>query len=469
MKTTRYQSSEERTILIALLVHDGVLAKVYRHMGQDHSRPFKSKWSNLIAKWCFDYFAKYQRAPRKAIEGIFSEFAQSSQDKESVDLVENFLSGLDEEYRSIAKSINEDYIVDKASEYFDRIRLARMSEAIGDALEKNDLEEAARAHSEYERIEFATTGWQDPLSLEFLKEVFTRKDDDERLVEFPDALGKFLSPYLKRNSFISFAGPSKRGKSFWLQEIVWRALKQRRRVLYYVLGDMSKDDVGHRLCMRMTRKPLQEAEVHIPVRLQTPESRDDSANVKLKTENRSGLTPRDIRLAREKFLATTGSKESRLHLKVEGGDVISASQIEQDMKQFGKLEQPPDLVVVDYADLLAPEPHTKNQDFRHQINATWKILRRIALRNHCLVVTATQTAATGYSAWIIRKKDFSEDRRKNDHVSGMIGINQTENEKEMGIYRLNWIALRNGKWSESQVVWTAGELAIACPCIISSF
>ena len=134
------------------------------------------------------------------------------------------------------------------------------------------------------------------------------------------------------------------------------------------------------------------------------------------------------------------------------------------------------MVVIDYADLLGVEEHTKRQDVRHQMNASWMTMRRIALTYHCLVVTATQTAATAYNSWIIRKKDFSEDKRKNAHVTGMIGINQSEksddgqpSEKELGVYRLNWVVLRGGGWPESKVVWTAGNLAVACPCIISSF
>ena len=77
-------------------------------------------------------------------------------------------------------------------------------------------------------------------------------------------------------------------------------------------------------------------------------------------------------------------------------------------------------------------------------------------------------AARGYDAWVLRKKDFSEDKRKNAHVTGLIGINQTSEEKQFGIYRLNWVALRDGKWSDSQVIWTAGNLAVANPCMVST-
>lgn len=177
----------------------------------------------------------------------------------------------------------------------------------------------------------------------------------------------------------------------------------------------------------------------------------------------------DIAKARKHLLASTALSDVGIRIRCEGGSVVSASDIEQDVRQYTKEEFIPDVVVVDYADLLLAEASTKHMDYRHQNNATWMILRRIALENHCLVVVATQTAATAYKAWVIKKSDFSEDKRKNAHVTGMIGINQTDDEKEKGVYRLNWIVLRGGKWAESQVVWTAGELAIGCPCLVSTF
>jgi hypothetical protein len=302
-----------------------------------------------------------------------------------------------------------------------------------------------------------------------MREVFESRDQEERLIELNGDLGRFLSPHLKRGDFVSFAGPDKRGKSFWLQELVWQALRQQRRVLYYVLGDMSATDVGMRLAVRMSRKPMQKCEVKIPTRLRVPERKDELPRVKHDIHMRQAVTIKDVAVSIQKLLLSTGSKDSRLKLRCEGGNIVSAGQIEQDFRNFALEDWVADVIVVDYADLLLAEPHTKNQDIRHQINATWMILRRIALEGHCLVVTASQTAATGYTAPLIRKKDFSEDKRKNAHVTGMIGINQTDQEKELGLYRLNWVVLRGGRWAESKVIWTAGELAIASPCILSSF
>lgn len=465
MKIKRYESSEERAILTALIVNDAVLGRIYQQLGTDHRRPFPNKWSNLIAHWCFRHYAKYGKAPRKSIEGIFTRHAQTARDAEAVELIEKFLSHLDSDYRKLSKAINEDFILDQASAYFTRIGLERTVEITQAFLEDGELEEAIKSYSAYQQINFAFTDWAG-FDADKIQHALRKRDQEEIVVRFPDALDKFLSPYFKRDQFIAFAGPDKRGKSYWLLEVVWRALRQRRKVIYYVFGDMSLDEAFQRLCVRMTKKPLTACQVRIPKRIKlTP----DAAFVEFTTQKRAAMTLSDVIQARKKLLLSTAQTDISLRIKCEGGATVSASDIEQDVQQFAKQDFIPDVIVVDYADLLAPEPNTKHLDYRHQNNATWMILRRIALANHCLVVVATQTAATAYKARVIRKNDFSEDKRKNAHVTGMIGINQTSEEKEKGLYRLNWIVLRGGKWSESQVVWTASELALACPCFASAF
>ena len=41
--------------------------------------------------------------------------------------------------------------------------------------------------------------------------------------------------------------------------------------------------------------------------------------------------------------------------------------------------------------------------------------------------------------------DFSEDKRKRSHVTAVVGLNQTEAEKEVGVYRLNCYAVRESQ------------------------
>ena len=106
---------------------------------------------------------------------------------------------------------------------------------------------------------------------------------------------------------------------------------------------------------------------------------------------------------------------------------------------------------------------------RDAINNTWKAMRALSQRRHCCVVTATQADADSYDSWLLSMSNFSEDKRKYAHVTAMAGINQTQPEKERGIYRLNWLVGREFEFTESQVVWTAACLTVGNPAILSVF
>jgi hypothetical protein len=65
--------------------------------------------------------------------------------------------------------------------------------------------------------------------------------------------------------------------------------------------------------------------------------------------------------------------------------------------------------------------------------------------------------------------NFSEDRRKLDHVTGMIGINQRPEEEENEVVRLNWVNRREEKAPERKVVYVAGSRDCCNPCVVSCF
>lgn len=475
MKVRKYQASEEKTILVALIVHDQVLRTVVQDIGPDPRGLFKSKWSNLIARWCFEYFAKHRKAPAGIIQDLFVKYAQTEpEDEASVSLVESFLETLSGEYAKLAEELNPQWVLEKAADYFEKVRLERMAEGVQVALERQDIVKAREFYSLCKPVAFSQDAWLNPFSRSTIATTLERLENVKPLVVFPGPMGTFLSQHFERDGFISFAGPEKRGKSFWLQEVVWKALNQRRRVLYYVLGDMSADQVYRRLYSRMTGKPKwrnpKEPVLKIPTTIRVTGKDDDGkakAECSYEEKDLRGYNNRDVDIAVGKLRLQAALKDNPLRLKCQGADTITASGIEQDIQNLTEEGFIPDVVVIDYADLLLSEKHTGKMDFRHQIDATWKVLRRISTQYHLLVVTATQAAARSYTQFLIRKGDFSEDKRKNAHVTGMIGINQNPVEKKKGIYRLNWIFLRDGIWTETQYVWTAGNLALGCPCFTS--
>jgi len=128
------------------------------------------------------------------------------------------------------------------------------------------------------------------------------------------------------------------------------------------------------------------------------------------------------------------------------------------LKEWAREGWVADVVVIDYSDIL--DMNYPKIEGRDRIDRTWRDLRRISQQFHCLVVTATQTNRDSYDAKIITRKHSSEDKRKLAHVTGMIGINQTEEEKKQEVMRFNWIKVRDGKYFESKCVAVAGCLSV---------
>ena len=181
-------------------------------------------------------------------------------------LIESFLTRLSKDNpKALARELNEKYTLDLASSYFERVRLARCSESLQQAVENRDLVEARKALTEYQTFDFSSTAWNDPFTEDSINQTLKYYAENRSLIQFPGALNSFLSPYFERDGFVAFQAPEKRGKSYWLMECVYLALKQKRKVLYYGLGDMSQTQYNRRLYSRVTRLPWKPGEVRTPI------------------------------------------------------------------------------------------------------------------------------------------------------------------------------------------------------------
>ena len=162
-----------------------------------------------------------------------------------------------------------------------------------------------------------------------------------------------------------------------------------------------------------------------------------------------------------------GRRQAKAMIRVDPASSVTVTAIEAQVMQWIADGWVPDVIVIDYADNLAPPSHVSRDNPRDAINENWKAMRGMSMRLHCLVLTATQTDAASYEAGLIRRRHFSDDRRKYDTVTGMFGINVTEAEKQRGLWRLNWLKRREREYSETRVVHVAGCLDLAMPAIRS--
>lgn len=462
MQVERKDGSRERRILTGMIVDKTVLGRIATKWEPEM---FASKWSNLVGSWCVAYFDKYNKPPGHLIEGLFERWANKAKDKESIELVEQFLSGLSGDYKALRKGINPQYLIDSAGEHFSQVKLKRLSKAIDDDLEDGRLEDAHNRVHTFGKVDLGVGQGINVLAdREAIRQAFS--DKAEALVKYTGALGRFFGDSFARDSFVAFMGPEKRGKTFWLLDVAWHAMLARRRVAFFEVGDMSQNQIMRRFMVRASRRPLGTKEFVYPKFLsRNPDS--PYAEVDLATHKfGKALDWREaLRKCQRVMKSDLKTKQELLRLSVHPNSSLSVTGLRSVLQTWERDEWVPDMIVIDYADILAPPTGIKES--RDQINATWRQLRALSQENHCCVVTATQTNAASYKADRITRSNFSEDKRKLAEVTGMIAINQTPDEKRQGLMRLEWVAQRDE--DDMKPVHVAGCLALANPAIRSVF
>lgn len=464
MKTTKHDATDEKRILTGMVVDTTVLGRVAGKWRPDGM--FRVRWANLVGRWCVDYFRKYDKAPQGDIEGLFQSWADRTDDDNTVDLVDRFLADLSGEYEEEAEDINPDYLVDQAAEHFNAVLLERMTEVVQGHVDRGDVGKALDTAAKWDRVEMGVGAGIDVLQdKEAIQEAFEK--NREPLIKYPGALGQFFGDQLGRDEFVGITGATGRGKTWWLIDIAWTAIRQSRRVAFFEVGDMGQNQILRRFMCRSARHPIKPPyDFDIPVAI----TREDGALVaSVETEALECDGPLNWQKAWDSCKKKTRRhKKPLLRLSVHANSSINVAGLVGILDEWERGGWVPDIVVVDYADILAM-PTGFQPGERDAINETWKQLRGLSQTHHILVVTATQADAKSYDAPLIRRSNFSDDRRKNDHVTGMLGINATEEEQEAGVYRLNWTKRREEAYTESHCVHVAGCLHLGRPHMVSTF
>lgn len=470
MKTTEYEAHGERLVLTAMVTSTAALARLApRWVPSGH---FHSPWANIVGGWCVEYFNKYGRAPQADIEGKFRSWADKGPDPAMVGLVDDYLGGLSGAYEAEGDEVNPDYAVDTAAALWRDVALERLAEDIRSNLANKDGEAAQHAANSYQAPNLSGLAYIDVLQdTEAMAAAFEQAGAG--LVQYPGALGQFFGPQLGRDEFVAFIGATGRGKSWWLMDLAWRAMRQGRRVAYFEVGDMSEAQLLRRMGTRAARHPSKAPyDVRYPTSITPPTSGGGTggpsvADVVFEDLSFEGpLTGPQAAKALARY--TRRHKGPRLRMQPHPADTATVAGIGATLQDWEMQGWMADVVVVDYADLLAA-PYGYQPGDREAINANWKALRGLSQQRHCLVVTATQGDANSYNAHTMGRGNFSDDRRKNDHVTGMVGINQTPEEKEYGIMRLNWTKRRDAEYQESRCVHVAGCLALGQPAVVSTW
>ncbi len=464
MKANRVNGSEMRSVLAGMVVDRTVCSRIASQWPNNGGGLFDVPWANLVGGWCVEHLRKFGDVPNGQLRTLYNEWAATTKaPEETVRGVERFLQLADEE-RSKADRVNSDFVLDRANRYFNSVRMKEALSNAEELLEIGKVDEAQGVLLGLSRVELASTSTVRVVSdWDAWRKAFD-EDRERPLVSYPGELQEFLGRWMQRDALIGFMAPDKTGKSVFLLDLAVRAVRNRCRVMYFDTGDNSQDQVMRRLGSRVARHPGREnfePSVDVPVSLVKGEEGKYEVETKLKKFKRAVTVS-----AAYRAMGKISRGKDRMRVVCYPNGTASVADLSSklcDMEQEDGWS--PDVVVVDYADILAAPPGVK--DTLDQIDETWKQLRRLSQERHCLVVTATQASAAAYNdkATVLRKQHFSGRKTKLAHVNGMIGINVSNEDRQMGITRLNWIVRREGRYQETDQMVVAGCWAWYNPVI----
>lgn len=433
--------SIERRVLSNLIMSTELLARC--RMAGD-PRLFESGPSRAVANWVWEFFDHRGEAPGEAISDIYRQRSSELQ-KADAELVHDYLSTCSNEWAPTNLSL----ATDMALGYFKQRAVAMLAEDLERAVKSNDVSHAERLIAEFVQ---PTIRNSHAVNIARDAQAVSRafNSEDEELFRLPKILGQVIGTFV-REDFAAVCAPPKRGKSWWLLAIGIIAYLQGLQVLICSL-EMTESQVIRRIwqylsgCSRWGEKAPWPRFVEAGPEQWALEDREfKTAAV---DSSPSGIKAVQDRLAMY-------SRTGRLEVKTWPTGSLSVSGLKAGLKSMEVYDHfIPDVIVLDYADIM--DHGNNNKDERHRLNATWMALRGLAQERRCAIITGSQTGRqTVGGTRDAGDADVSEDIRKLAHVTKMIVLNQTDEEKSRGIFRVSCKTQRDDAAIVEQVVCTS--------------
>ena len=451
IKKVRLEDIETQA-LTAAIVDGDFLRRVRRKLKPSH---FKGGFGAVVIKWVFEYWDQYSKAPGVEIERIFRE-KKRKLNAERAKLVRVYLKKLSADWER-QKKYNPDYLYDNLINYIRKRDIENLSTRLSTHIESDRVDMASKELIDFQSIHKETSQVFNPFEEEYIRENW--REESTGILHLPDALGEMIGP-LDRGWLVSFTAPEKRGKTWWLLEMAFQAVSQKRNVLF-VSFEMSPRDMNSRIWSRLTAASSK-AKVRVPVfdclYNQTGECDKVERVGRVKLVGEGGAPPEGQKRRGYKVCTSCRVNSPRDYSSSFWYEDVLVSEYAQDSlieradsfdRQYGEglrvkcfpaftagmvdinaivdeLEVNEgfhvDVLITDYLDIMASESGSGMSE-RGGIDATWKSAKSIAQRKSLLHLTVDQSSKITYEK-DIRLYDTSEDKRKNAHVDVKVAMNK---------------------------------------------
>jgi len=157
----------------------------------------------------------------------------------------------------------------------------------------------------------------------------------------------------------------------------------------------------------------------------------------------TGLTSEELVTARSAVRSARKQLAGELWIKDWSYKGITTDDIGALVRRMRKNGQEVDLLMVDYLELVRPAAFNRNSE-RHNYARVVQDMRALAVELQIPIVTAWQVNRAGSDNWLISEKDVSECWDMVKIADIILGLNQTPQDKQESLMRVNVIKQREG-------------------------
>ena len=360
---------------------------------------FELKYLQVFVEVLLAYREKYRSHPNHEIMMTELKSGMQSQDKVVADQVRHFYARI---YNS--EGVQEaDYVKDKAIDFCRKQTLKGAMMKSVKLLKSSSFDEISKVIEDAMKL-----GTDNNFGHDYHKDALRRF---ERINRSPITTGweridDIVKGGLGKNELGVVIAPTGAGKSMVLVHLAAEALKKGKTVVYYTL-ELKDTVVGGRFDSALTKVPLSE-----------------------------------LLDQQELIMEMIKDVEGTLIIKEYPTKSASVQTIRGHVDRLIKKGIKPDMILVDYADLLRPTRSTGEK--RHELEETYESLRALAQIYEMPVWTASQTNRGGLNAEVITMEAISEAFNKCFVADFIFSLSRTVTDKQANKGRIFIAKNRNG-------------------------
>lgn len=376
---------------------------------------FQNDIAGILCGLITKYYAEYKCAPKEHFPDLLEEKLEHLPEAKK-ELLVTYVHKLYELFP------NKGYVLDNLSQFVRHTNILTGIVKGAQLVEKQKYDEAEVTIKEAFRTGLRTADD----GIEYLTDYASRAEPIEVLLRTEiDVLDEIIGGVCRKELSVMLASTNV-GKSWILAHCGKVGLVQRQKILIYTL-EMTDKWYATRIDMGITGMGTKDQTILLP-------------HLGEKYEVRNIFEHKTEVIKKLKFLQSIGG---RLIIKGMPAHGLTLTKLQTDLDILEVTRNfTPDVLIVDYADLMTPETHY--DQLRHDIAAIYRGLRQIALERNCAVITASQSNRASIGAEVVSLKHFAEDIQKANIADLVLSLCQTIDEEKLSKMRIFCCKNRNG-------------------------